>query len=92
MRFYFDAHVVNGVVNGTLINEITSDHWFAADNNGTHYPGSAPFDQPFNIILNLSVGGSWPCSIQGCCDSISVPAELEIFNVQVYGERCLETE
>lgn len=92
MRFYFDAAIVNGNINGTLINEIKSDNWFAADANGTHYPGSAPFDQPFNFILNLSVGGQWPCSIEGCCDSVAVPAELEIFKVQVYGERCLETE
>jgi beta-glucanase (GH16 family) len=93
MRFYMDATVVEGTVQGgRLINEISSDNWFSADLNGTHYGGSAPFDGPFNFILNLSVGGSWPCSVQGCCDKVAVPAELEVFKVQAYGHRCLETE
>ena len=48
------------------------------------YPGNAPFNQPFNIILNVAVGGDWPCSIQGCCDNMALPADMVVSLVEVW--------
>ena len=48
------------------------------------WPGNAPFDQPFNIILNVAVGGSWPCSVSGCCDNIALPADMVVSTVEVW--------
>lgn len=85
MTFYYDAEVVNGEIQGTVISSISSEHWFA-QSNGTYYPPPAPFDEKFKIILNVAVGGYWPCNT--CCsggvDSFALPAEMEIFYVRVY--------
>jgi beta-glucanase (GH16 family) len=32
---------------------------------------SAPFDQPFYIIFNLAIGGSWPGSSNGATPSVA---------------------
>jgi beta-glucanase (GH16 family) len=83
MTFYLDAQVVNGVISGTVISKISSSHWWSANEQGHSYGQGAPFNQPFNIILNLAVGGNWPCGV-GCCKSAAVPAELEVFKAQVW--------
>lgn len=85
INFWYDAQVVNGnIVGGTLIKSITSDNWFSTNSSGQKYPGNAPFNQPVNIILNLAIGGSWPCSVSGCCNNVVMPAQMEIFNVQIW--------
>mmetsp|Transcript_7894 Transcript_7894/g.15301 ORF Transcript_7894/g.15301 Transcript_7894/m.15301 type:complete len:278 (-) Transcript_7894:74-907(-) len=85
MTFYIDAQIVNGEISGgTLINKISSDHWWSSDAEGHSHGKGAPFNQPFNIILNLAVGGDWPCSVSGCCTKVAVPAELQVFKVQVW--------
>ncbi|CAG9321811.1 unnamed protein product [Blepharisma stoltei] len=85
INFWYDAQIVNGqITGGTLISSISSSNWYSQNSNGQRYPGNAPFNQPFNIILNLAIGGSWPCSVPGCCSNVAVPAQLTIFNVQVW--------
>jgi beta-glucanase (GH16 family) len=84
MTFWFDASVVNGVVQGTKILTVPSSVWYSQNSSGQRYPAGAPFDVPTNIVLNLAIGGSWPCSIAGCCDNIQVPSSLYIFNVQIW--------
>eukprot|EP00359_Climacostomum_virens_P002824 CAMPEP_0204910298 /NCGR_PEP_ID=MMETSP1397-20131031/8851_1 /ASSEMBLY_ACC=CAM_ASM_000891 /TAXON_ID=49980 /ORGANISM="Climacostomum Climacostomum virens, Strain Stock W-24" /LENGTH=241 /DNA_ID=CAMNT_0052080413 /DNA_START=142 /DNA_END=864 /DNA_ORIENTATION=+ len=85
ITFYIDAQMINGEISGgTLINRISSNNWWSANAEGQSYGQGAPYNQPFNIILNLAVGGDWPCSVSGCCNSAAVPAELEIFKVQVW--------
>lgn len=85
ITFYLDAQIVNGEIQGgTQISKISSSQWWSANSAGQKYGHGAPYDQPFNIILNLAIGGDWPCSSSGCCDSAAVPAELEIFKVQVW--------
>jgi len=54
------------------------------NNSGQRYGGNAPFNQPMNIILNLAIGGNWPCSISGCCSSVNAPAQMEIYSVQIW--------
>jgi len=82
--FYFDTTVVNGSFKGTIIETIGKDHWYSANSEGKRYPANAPFNEPFNMILNLAVGGSWPCSVPGCCDNVPESAEFEIYKVEVW--------
>lgn len=49
---------INWYVDGTLIH--TEDDWYSATEGQGEISYPAPFDQPFYIILNLAVGGSWP--------------------------------
>lgn len=45
-------------VDGNLIHE--EDDWYSVTEGQGEITYPAPFDQPFYIILNLAVGGSWP--------------------------------
>ena len=45
-------------VDGNLIHE--EDDWYSITEGQGEITYPAPFDQPFYIILNLAVGGSWP--------------------------------
>lgn len=38
----------------------STDNWFTKKSGGEEEPYPAPFNQPFYMILNLAVGGSWP--------------------------------
>ncbi len=63
----------------------TADGWYSQAKNeeGIKYDveGSAPFDQPFHLLLNLAVGGNWP----GAPDASTVfPAQMEVDYVRVY--------
>ena len=84
MTFWFDASVVNGAVQGTKINTISSSNWWSENTSGQRYPGNAPFNTPTNIVLNLALGGNWPCSQSGCCSNVKVPAQMEVYNVQIW--------
>lgn len=57
-------------------------HYFTKNNWSTHgaaYP--APFDQPFYILLNVAVGGTWP----GSPDSSTIfPVSMEVDFIRVY--------
>ena len=53
----WEPGVIRWYIDGNLYHE-TSDWYSTTEGQGTiTYP--APFDQPFYIILNLAVGGSW---------------------------------
>ncbi|OMJ68180.1 hypothetical protein SteCoe_34443 [Stentor coeruleus] len=86
MNFWFDASIVNGVVQGTKILSVPSSQWYSQNSSGQKYPGNAPFNVPTNIILNVAVGGSWPCSVSGCCSNVAVPASMIVYNVQIWEE------
>ena len=49
MRWYVDS----------VLYYATGD-WFTSPDGQTEKPYPAPFNQPFYIILNVAVGGSWP--------------------------------
>lgn len=49
MRFYIDGKLYN-----------TVNDWFTKKSGFGEVTYPAPFDQPFYLILNLAVGGSWP--------------------------------
>lgn len=84
MKFWFDANIVNGEVQGTPIFNIPSSYWYSQNTQGQKYPGNAPFNLPTNIILNLAIGGFWPCSVPGCCENLNVPVNMYVYNVQVW--------
>ena len=91
MTFYMDAQMVNGqITGGKTIFTVPSGVWWSEDLNGNRYPGNAPFNQPVNFIMNIAVGGTWPCSVSGCCDSSAVPAVMEVYNVQVWSQSTSE--
>ena len=54
----------------------TVDSWYS---RGGDYP--APFDQPFNIVLNLAIGGTWPGNPD---ESTLFPQKFLIDYVRVY--------
>ena len=56
--------------------------YYTFRNDGSSDPQSWPFDKPFNIKLNVAVGGSWG-GYMGVDDSI-FPAEYIIDYVRVY--------
>jgi beta-glucanase (GH16 family) len=91
MKFWIDAEVVNGQIQGRLLNEITSDKWYSLDSNGNRYPGNAPFDQSFTIILNLAICGNWPISISGCCDNIPNQTQMTVYDVEVWEMLMMKT-
>jgi beta-glucanase (GH16 family) len=58
------------------VNYLTVNTWYTS---GGDYP--APFDQPFNIVLNLAIGGTWPGNPDA---STTFPQKLLIDYVKVY--------
>jgi hypothetical protein len=84
MTFWFDANIVNAKIQGTKIFTVPSSQWWAENTSGTKYPGSAPFDVATGIVLNLAVGGNWPCSITGCCTNIVSSADMYVYSVQIW--------
>ena len=47
INFYFDGELYH-----------TESYWFTADENGNKEPYPAPFDKPFHIEADVSIGGS----------------------------------
>jgi beta-glucanase (GH16 family) len=65
-------------VDGNLYHQVGADEWFTSNKNALE---TAPFDQPFYLILNVAVGGNWP----GNPDESSVfPQRMLVDYVRVY--------
>lgn len=71
MRFYTDGELV-----------LTCNDWFTAEEGMDDKPYPAPFNQPFQIQMNLAVGGNWPGNPDSTTDFSK--AEFEIDYVRVY--------
>lgn len=70
----WDPNEIRWYVDGVLY--AVQSYWFT---ESADYP--APFDQPFYVILNVAVGGSFP----GAPDSTTVfPVSMEVDYVRVY--------
>jgi len=61
---------------------VDDSHYFSYINEKTGWE-TWPYDQPFNLILNVAVGGMWGRSGGGIDDSI-FPQRMEIDYVRVY--------
>ena len=78
LRWFVDGVHFHTVPNTTYWNYYKNP----ATNAHQHGPESAPFDQPFHLLLNLAVGGNLP----GDPVPTALPAELLVDYVRVY--RC----
>jgi len=60
----------------------TANDWYSYNsNNEESYTYPAPFDQPFFLIMNISIGGGWP----GNPDSSTIfPQQMLVDYVRVY--------
>ncbi|MCT2537847.1 carbohydrate binding domain-containing protein [Aquibacillus koreensis] len=60
----------------------TANDWFTKHNdNADDYTYPAPFDQDFFLIMNISVGGSWPGNPD---DTTVFPQQMAVDYVRVY--------
>jgi beta-glucanase (GH16 family) len=84
IRFWLDSEVSNGSIQGTVFNTVPSSDWYSTNAQGVRFADNAPFNTPFNIVLNLAIGGNWPCSVSGCCENVAVPARMVVDFVEVW--------
>src|SRR5699024_6771557 len=71
IRWYIDGELFN------IANDWHSKH----PGNADDYAYPAPFDQPFFLILNISVGGGWPGNPDGTTE---LPQQMVVDYVRVY--------
>lgn len=81
----WDANEIRWFVDGQhyyTVRNSTYWNYYIDSETGAYTEGgaSAPFDQPFHLLLNLAVGGSLP----GDPVAGSVPAEMRVDYVRVY--------
>lgn len=67
------------LADGVAYNTVTKSQW---QNDCPLYSGSAPFDQPFHILLNLAVGGQYDNGVLPPSDFSS--AEMGVDYVRIY--------
>lgn len=71
MRWYIDGKLYH-----------TANDWFSKDpDQAEDYTYPAPFDQDFYLILNISVGGSWPGNPD---ETTKFPQQMAVDYVRVY--------
>lgn len=90
--FEWDENELRWFIDGTHYYTVrNSTYWNyykdAATNAHVEGPPSAPFDQPFHLLINLAVGGNLP----GNPSADALPAELRVDYVRVY-ECTIDTE
>ena len=88
----WDAQEVRWFVDGThywTVRRSTYWNYFKDAATNAHVEGgdSAPFDQPFHLLLNVAVGGNLP----GAPAPEALPAEMRVDYVRVY-ECTIDTE
>ena len=72
------ANYIKWFVDGKAVQTISSSTWYTLSSSDA----SAPFDQPFYILLNLAVGGSY--DPQGSVPSNFTSASMYVDYVRVY--------
>lgn len=86
IAWYLDATVnEEGVISGGVREDLVpSSKWYSNTTSG-YQPPPAPFNTPFHIVLNLAVGGDWPCGEAPCPPpAASFPAQMDIIDVKVF--------
>lgn len=80
-------------VDGNLIH--TENDWYSATEGLGEITYPAPFDQPFYIILNLAVGGSWPGNPDETTDIAGATYEIDyvkVYQKDTYDENVTKPE
>jgi beta-glucanase (GH16 family) len=65
-------------VDGEQFHEAKSNEWYTTNPDA---PPTAPFDQPFYLLLNVAVGGNWPGYPN---ETSEFPQRMEVDYVRVY--------
>lgn len=79
----WEADEIRWYVNDTLIG--TERKWWSRRPDAAeNYPHLAPFDQPFHIVLNLAVGGSFDPQGSKAMHAGDFPAVMLVAYVRVY--------
>jgi beta-glucanase (GH16 family) len=74
----WEPEEIRWYVDGQLYHQVGADEWFTSYKDA---PATAPFDQPFHLIVNVAVGGDWP----GSPDETSVfPQKMLVDYIRVY--------
>ena len=74
----WEPEEIRWYVDDVEFHKVRSNEWFTSYENA---PKTAPFDQPFHLIMNVAVGGNWP----GYPDESSVfPQRMTVDYVRVY--------
>lgn len=60
----------------------TMTEWHSTASDGTVYEFPAPFDQPFYIMLNMAIGGTF--DPEADVDNVEFPVSMEVDFVRVY--------
>nr|WP_239421338.1 glycoside hydrolase family 16 protein [Saliniradius amylolyticus] len=72
-------------VNDTHYATIGADQWYSGGKTPQSLAATAPFDQPFHLILNLAIGGKWPEEKnQTGVDATGFPKTMWVDYVRVY--------
>jgi beta-glucanase (GH16 family) len=67
-------------VDDQFYHEVTADTWWTANEAGAGMNDASPFDQDFQVKLNLAVGGNWPGYPD---DNTAFPQSLTVDYVRV---------
>jgi hypothetical protein len=83
-KLHWDSKYIRMWVDNVQILDVPASQWHSATASKTTN-GQAPFDQPFYMLLNLAVGGTWP----GVTGANSIPSttvmQMWIDYIRVYG-------
>lgn len=78
--FDWSTNAISWYINGWRY-ETQTNWWSSSNTNNTELnPYPAPFNEPFYIIMNMAIGGSYG----GTVDNSVFPADLQIDYVRVY--------
>jgi beta-glucanase (GH16 family) len=74
------TNAISWYINGWLY-ETQTNWWSSSNTNNTELnPHPAPFNEPFYIIMNLAIGGSYG----GAVDNSAFPADMQVDYVRLY--------
>ena len=84
-RLEWTTNKITWSVDGNLY-ETQTNWWSNVGKSASKYPYPAPFDQPFYIIMNLAIGGSYLGNPSTNSINPSLPGEMQVDYVRVYDQ------
>ena len=80
----WEPHELRWYLNDVLYQVITAAEWNTQWYQNNQHPATAPFDRPFNMILNLAVGGNFDNPTFPGTDGGPMTASMKVDYVRVY--------